>query len=185
MKSIDIVNLTIANVATYAASNNDTNTLKQLGISDKSIKLLKKLSLQSLCLLGEAPAPIITCNVDNKLLELFLDKQITRENEASFINELFLADAPRSLLEKNFGYNHREYTTQRELLGLHKVKHGRPQQPDINKCPSDLRFFLEEKAMAGVDINEDPKMLLEKSDEYRVSIRNILAYFIDLQKELA
>jgi len=184
--SINLINHTVINVLMHSVATNDIKTLNALGVSVESVKKLGELSLKGRYLLGESPAPIIQTNIDNQALYLYTQRFLSKEEELLFINQLILADAPFRLLKINYGFNAKDYLERRIALGMNNLKLGRPSLPDIDHCPEELSKSLEGYILDKdrSKIEEEPQTLIALSDEYKISIREILGYFSQLSKEL-
>lgn len=183
---ISLINTTIMNGLIHCAVNKDFRTLEALGVNEKSVAKLTLLSNKGRYLIDNSPAPIAQTTIDNKALDLYIDRFMNKEKEDEFINQLILAEAPLNILSKNYGIDRQEYSSRRIALHLNKTKRGRPELPDIDECPDELYRFIEQyiQDKSNKDISEDPELLLSLSDQHKIGIREVMGFYIQISKEL-
>jgi hypothetical protein len=111
--------------ATRCLAEGDVEALRQIGFDPEDITVLDQLRIADLHALTAARANAINVSVDRSAFQRLIDNLYRRRTRERLKRELLRLDAPLPLMTALFGMNARQYTSQRDSIGI-TVGIGRP-----------------------------------------------------------
>ena len=110
----------------------DTYALRRLGLEPAALQALSRLPASDLVRLLDhaAVGPCLEIRLNSYAFWRQLERLEAARRTEDLIDQLLAAEAPRAMLEAQFGLSGSDYSRRRQRLGLAAAPAGRPPEPD-------------------------------------------------------
>jgi len=172
--------LLIAHEISLLKETGDNTSLEKMGVSASIATDISQLNSVGTQLLGMSS--FFHVSIDQEQLKLNLDQAKKEADLSDTIHSLIRKDAPRNMMMQFFGFTGAEYIEARKTQGLGEAPIGRWQVPNYMEKNKKFIQQIDQLYREGIDLQNEPNLCLSLSDQYDLTVRELLAFWKQREK---